>query len=197
MLKKYFVSLTAGAAMLLVGQAMAAEYVIDKEGQHAFVNFKVSHLGFSYITGTFNDLDGKFNFDATKPEATKIEVNVKTASLFTNHAERDKHIRDAEYLSVSKFPAAKFVSTSVTPTGKSADGKSTADVTGDLTIQGITKSVVVKSTFLGEGKDPWGGYRAGFEGTTTIKRQDFGVSGQLKPESDAIELYITFEGVKK
>jgi polyisoprenoid-binding protein YceI len=175
---------------------MAADYVVDKEGQHAFVDFKISHLGYSFITGTFKDIDGKFSFDAAKPEDSKIEFNVNTASVFTNHAERDKHIASGDFLNAGKFAKATFVSTSVKSTGKNTAGKDTADVAGDLTIAGVTKPVVVKATFLGEGKDPWGGYRAGFEGTTTIKRSDFGKQKDLGPASDAVELYVSFEGVK-
>jgi polyisoprenoid-binding protein YceI len=196
MLKKLLAALAIGPAMLSAGQVMAADYVIDKEGQHAFVDFKVSHLGYSFITGTFRDLDGKFSFDADKIEDSKIEMNVRTASLFSNHAERDKHIGDKEFLNVREFPSARFVSTRVESTGKNAAGKQTADVTGDLTLSGVTRSVVVKATFLGEGKDPWGGYRAGFEGTTTISREDFAQTGKLAPESSPVELYITFEGIK-
>lgn len=192
MLKKTLAALAIGSA-LLSAHAMAADYVVDKEGQHAFVDFKISHLGYSYITGTFKDIDGKFSFDAAKPEDSKIEFNVNTASVFTNNAERDKHISSKDFLDGSK---AKFVSTSVKSTGKNAAGKDTADVTGDLTILGVTKPVVVKATFLGEGKDPWGGYRAGFEGTTSIKRSDFGKQKDLGPSSDAVDLYVTFEGVK-
>ena len=191
MLKKTLAALAIGSAVLAAGQVMAADYVIDKEGQHAFVDFKISHLGYSYITGTFKDIDGKFSFDAAKPEDSKIEFNVNTASVFTNHAERDKHIASADFLNASKFGKATFVSTSVKSTGEK-----TADVTGDLTIAGVTKPVVVKATFLGEGKDPWGGYRAGFEGTTSIKRSDFGKQKDLGPASDAVELYVSFEGVK-
>ncbi len=190
MLKKTLAALAIGSAVLSAN-AMAADYVVDKEGQHAFVDFKISHLGYSYITGTFKDIDGKFSFDAAKPEASKIEFNVNTASVFTNHAERDKHIASADFLNASKFAKATFVSTSVKSTGEK-----TADVTGDLTILGVTKPVVVKATFLGEGKDPWGGYRAGFEGTTTIKRSDFGKQKDLGPASDTVELYVSFEGVK-
>ena len=196
MLKKTLAALAIGSAALAAGQVMAADYVIDKEGQHAFVDFKISHLGYSFITGTFKDLDGKFSFDAAKPEDAKIEVNVRTASVFTNHAERDKHITSKDFLESSKFADAKFVSTSVKPTGKNADGKLTADVAGDLTLHGVTKPVVVKATFLGEGKDPWGGYRAGFEGTTSINRQDFGKMMDLGPASNNVDLYISFEGVK-
>ncbi len=189
MLKKTLAALAIGA--VLSANVMAADYVVDKEGQHAFVDFKISHLGYSYITGTFKDIDGKFSFDAAKPEDSKIEFNVNTASVFTNHAERDKHIASADFLNASKFGKATFVSTSVKSTGAN-----TADVTGDLTLLGVTKPVVVKATFLGEGKDPWGGYRAGFEGTTTIKRSDFGKQKDLGPKSDAVELYVSFEGVK-
>ena len=195
MLKKTLAALAIGSAVLSAN-VMAADYVVDKEGQHAFVDFKISHLGYSFITGTFKDIDGKFNFDAAKPEDSKIEFNVNTASVFTNHAERNKHIASADFLNASKFAKATFVSTSVKSTGKNADGKETADVAGDLTLLGVTKPVVVKATFLGEGKDPWGGYRAGFEGTTSIKRSDFGKQKDLGPTSDVVELYVSFEGVK-
>ncbi len=87
--------------------------MVDKEGQHAFVDFKISHLGYSFITGTFKDIDGKFSFDAAKPEDSKIEFNVNTASVFTNNAERDKHISSKDFLKVADFPKATFVSTSV------------------------------------------------------------------------------------
>ncbi|UQS13690.1 YceI family protein [Pseudomonas sp. HS6] len=195
MLKKTLAALAIGSAVLSAN-VMAADYTVDKQGQHAFVDFKISHLGYSYITGTFKDIDGTFSFDAAKPEDSKIEFNVNTASVFTNNAERDKHISSKDFLKVADFPKATFKSTSVKTTGKNADGKVTADVTGDLTIAGVTKPVVVKATFLGEGKDPWGGYRAGFEGTTSIKRSDFGKMMDLGPQSDAVELYVTFEGVK-
>ena len=191
MLKKTFAALALGTALLSAGQVMAAEYKIDKEGQHAFVDWKISHLGYSFIHGTFKDFDGNFTWDSAKPEASKISVDLKTASLWSNHAERDKHIASADFLDVKKYPEAKFVSTAVKSTGAK-----TADVTGDLTLLGVTKPVVVKATFLGEGKDPWGGYRAGFEGTTSFNRQDFGKQMDLGPASNTVELYVTFEGVK-
>lgn len=191
-LKKSLAALALGTTLLGAGQVMADNYAIDKTGQHAFIDFKISHLGFSYIYGTFKDWDGSFSFDAKNPEASKIDVTLKTTSVDTNHAERDKHIRTADFLDVAKFPEAKFVSTSVKSTG---EGK--ADVTGDLTLHGVTKPVVIKATFLGEGKDPWGGYRAGFEGTTTIKLKDFNIQKDLGPKSQELELQISFEGVKK
>lgn len=190
MLKKTLAALALGTALLSAGQAMAADYVIDKEGQHAFVDFKISHLGYSFIHGTFKDWSGKFSFDAAKPEASKIDVELKTASLFTNHAERDKHIMSKDFLDAGKFPEAKFVSTAVKSTGEK-----TADVTGDLTLHGVTKPIVIKATFNGEGKDPWGGYRAGFNGTSTLNLNDFGIKGP-GPTSQTLNLEISFEGVQ-
>ncbi|MQQ37141.1 YceI family protein [Pseudomonas sp. SZ57] len=191
MLKKSLAALALGTALLSAGQAMAADYVIDKEGQHAFVDFKISHLGYSFIHGTFKDWSGTFSFDAAKPEASKINVDLKTASLFTNHAERDKHISSKDFLDVGKYPQAKFVSTAVKSTGEK-----TADVTGDLTLHGVTKPIVIKATFNGEGKDPWGGYRAGFNGTSTLNLNDFGIKGP-GPTSQTLDLDISFEGVQK
>lgn len=104
MLKKTFAALALGTALLCAGQAMAAEYKIDKEGQHAFVDWKISHLGYSFIHGTFKDFDGNFTWDSAKPEASKINVDLKTASLWSNHAERDKHIASADFLDVKKYP---------------------------------------------------------------------------------------------
>lgn len=191
MLKKSLAALTLGAA-LFAGQAMAADYAIDKEGQHAFVNFKISHLGYSWLYGTFKDFDGSFSFDAKAPEASKIKVTLQTASVDTNHAERDKHIKSGDFLNVSKNPTATFESTGVKSTGNG-----TADVTGNLTLNGVTKPVVVKAKFIGEGDDPWGGYRAGFEGTTTLTLKDFDIQKDLGPASQEVELIISFEGVRK
>ena len=191
MLKNALAALVLGSA-LMGGQAMAADYAIDKQGQHAFVNFKISHLGYSWLYGTFKDFDGKFSFDAANPEASKVSVSLKTASVDTNHAERDKHIRSADFLNASKHDTATFESTSVKSTGEG-----TADVTGNLTLNGVTKPVVIAAKFIGEGKDPWGGYRAGFEGTTTLKMKDFDIAMDLGPASETVELIISIEGVRQ
>ncbi len=192
MLKKTFAALALGTALLSAGQAMAADYAIDKQGQHAFVNFKISHLGYSWLYGTFKDFDGTFSFDEKNPEASKVDVTLKTDSVDTNHAERDKHIRSADFLNVSKNPTATFKSTSVKSTGQG-----TADITGDLTLNGVTKPVVIAAKFIGEGKDPWGGYRAGFEGSTKLKLKDFNIEKDLGPASQEVELIISVEGVRK
>ena len=191
MLKNALAALVLGSA-LMGGQAMAADYAIDKQGQHAFVNFKISHLGYSWLYGTFKDFDGTFSYDAANPEASKVNVTLKTASVDTNHAERDKHLRSADFLNVSKHDTATFESTSVKSTGEGS-----ADVTGNLTLNGVTKPVVIAAKFIGEGQDPWGGYRAGFEGTTTLKLKDFDITKDLGPASETVELIISVEGIRQ
>ena len=191
MLKKTLAALVLGSA-LVGGQAFAADYAIDKQGQHAFVNFKISPLGYSWLWGTFKDFDGSFSFDAAKPEQSKVNVTLKTASVDTNHAERDKHLRSDDFLNVAKHPTATFESTSVKSTGGG-----TADITGNLTLNGVTKPVVIAAKFIGEGDDPWGGYRAGFEGSTTLTLKDFDIKMDLGPASQTVDLIISVEGVRK
>lgn len=191
MLKKTLAALVLGSA-LVGGQAFAADYAIDKQGQHAFVNFKISHLGYSWLWGTFKDFDGSFSFDAAKPEQSKVNVTLKTASVDTNHAERDKHLRSDDFLNVAKHPTATFESTSVKTTGEG-----TAAITGNLTLNGVTKPVVIAAKFIGEGDDPWGGYRAGFEGSTTLTLKDFDIKMDLGPASQTVDLIISVEGVRK
>lgn len=192
MLKQTLTALALGTALLGAGQAMAADYAIDKQGQHAFVNFKISHLGYSWLYGSFKDFDGSFSFDEKNPEASKVKVSLNTASVDSNHAERDKHLRSGDFLNVDKHPTATFASTSVKSTGNG-----TADISGDLTLNGVTKPVVIAAKFIGQGDDPWGGYRAGFEGSTTLKLKDFDIQKDLGPASQSVELIISVEGVRQ
>lgn len=171
---------------------MAADYVIDKEHQHAFVNFKVSHLGFSWVYGTFRDFDGRFSFDAANPEAGSVQVKIRTASVDTNFAERDKHLRGGDFLNTARFPEAAFESTAVKSTGEG-----TMDITGNLTLNGVTRPVTIAARLLGEGADPWGGYRAGFEGTARIRMKDFNVKMDLGPASQEVELILSIEGIRQ
>ena len=191
-MKKMISGIALGGLMAVSGSLFAADYAIDKEGQHAFINFKTGHMGFSMLHGRFNDFDGSFSWDADNPEDSKVEVVINTASVDSNHAERDKHLRTSDFLNVDKHPQATFKSTSVEVTGEN-----TALVTGDFTFNGVTKPVVIDAVFIGEGEDPWGGYRAGFEGTTSIKLADYDVSMDLGPASAVVELDLTIEGVRK
>lgn len=191
-MKKKFAGIVLGSFLVLSGPLYAADYVIDKEGQHAFINFKTGHMGFSILHGRFNDFDGTFSWDSAKPEESKVQVTINTASVDSNHTARDEHLRSADFLNVDQYPQATFVSTSVVSTGTD-----TVEVTGDFTFNGVTKPVVIDARFVGEGEDPWGGYRAGFEGTASIRLADYNVAMDLGPASAVVELNLTIEGVRK
>ncbi|WP_319782956.1 YceI family protein [Oceanisphaera sp. IT1-181] len=184
------------AAMLLVTSqtyAAAETYVVDTKGMHASINFKIDHLGYSWVVGRFNDFKGSFVFDEDDVANNSVEVTINTSSVDSNHAERDRHVRSEDFLNVKKFPEASFKSTSVTKDGDEGEYK----VKGDLTLHGITKQVEFEIEEVGAGKDPWGGYRRGFEGEMTLKPSDFGINYDLGPAAATMELEFILEGVKQ
>ena len=186
--------LTAGllATILLSPLTKAADYVIDYKGAHASINFKVKHLGYSWLTGRFDKFSGTFSYDDKNVSASIIEVNIDTTSVNSNHAERDKHIKSVDFLEVNKFGNAKFVSSSVTDKG---NGK--IEIKGTLTLHGVSKSLVIDAEKIGEGDDPWGGYRVGFSGTTKITMKDFGIKMDLGPASAQVDLELYIEGIRQ
>lgn len=177
-------------AMALPFGASAADYVIDTKGAHASINFKVSHLGYSFIKGRFNTFDGEFSYDGDDITASKVVVTVDTTSLDSNHAERDKHIRSADFLNVAQFSTATFTSTQVVDKG---EGK--LAVMGDLTLHGKTKPIIIDAQFIGAGSDPWGGERAGFVGSTRLELKDFDIA--VMGPSSYVDMELHVEGVKK
>ncbi len=182
--------LAMGLALSLPFTANAADYVIDTKGAHASVNFKVSHLGYSFIKGRFNKFSGDFTFDEKDIAASKINVIVDTRSLDSNHAERDKHIRSDDFINASKFNQATFTSTKIVDKG---DGD--LDVMGNLTLHGVTKPITIEAEFVGAGKDPWGGERAGFIGETRLELADFNIP--VMGTSSYVDLELHVEGIKK
>ena len=191
-MKLRLVSLALMVAVAGSTAASAADYDIDTKGAHASINFRIKHLGFSWLTGRFDKFAGTFSYDPKAPEASKVNVEIDTASVSSNHAERDKHLRNTDFLDVEKFPKATFVSKKVEPAG---EGK--AKITGDLTLRDVTKEVVIDAEYIGGGADPWGGNRVGFAGTTSIPLADFGITFNLGPASKNVELTLNVEGVEK
>ncbi|MEI8592706.1 YceI family protein [Photobacterium sp. Hal280] len=189
-MKKHLTALSLAAALVLPGIANAADYAIDNKGAHASVNLKISHLGYSWIKARFNTFDGTFSYDPENIAASKVTVNVDTSSFDSNQADRDKHVRSEDFLEVSKYPKATFTSTKVTDKG---NGKLAID--GDLTLHGQTKPITIDAEFVGAGKDPWGGYRAGFMGTTRIELADFGI--QVMGTSSYADMELHVEGVRQ
>jgi polyisoprenoid-binding protein YceI len=173
-------------------QALASDYVIDTEGAHAFIQFKISHLGYSWLVGRFNRFSGEFSYDENDPASAHIEVRIETASIDSNHAERDKHLRDEDILDVERYPEARFVSTSY---AERADGSGL--LRGDLTLHGVTRQIEIDIKQVGAGSDPWGGYRRGFEGSTRITLADFGITKFLGNAAREMTFSLGIEGVRQ
>jgi len=190
--KKVVITSALSLASVLAVQAQAAEYMIDVKGAHAFVQFKIKHLGYSWLLGRFNEFDGGFSYDAKSPNDSKINVVIETASIDSNHAERDKHLRGKDFLDVKSYPKASFVSTGF----KFADADN-AVVSGTFTLHGVEKNISFPVTRVGEGKDPWSGYRAGFEGKTSLKLSDYGIDYNLGPASTHVEIELYVEGIRR
>jgi polyisoprenoid-binding protein YceI len=171
-------------ALAIPAQA-ADNYKVD-EG-HSAVLFKAHHFGAGYVWGRFNNMEGTFEVDGKVAKSFQFSVN--TGSVDSGNEKRDKHLRSPDFLSADEFPTATF-------TSKSCDAKG---CTGDFTLHGVTKQIVVPLTYTGEGKDPWGGYRLGFETQFTINSADYRV-GQPGPADgigDELTLTVAVEGKKK
>lgn len=141
---------------------------IDKA--HSEAVFQVRHL-LTKVRGRFRDFEGTIAMDPDNPETSSVNVSIDAASIDTSQPDRDAHLRSADFFDAEKFPKLTFQSTSVKPRGSD-----TFEVTGDLTIRGVTRQVVLPTTFLGFAKDPWGNERAGFEAELTINRKDYGLT---------------------
>lgn len=191
-MKTLATTLLLSSSLLTTSMVQAADYVLDTKGMHAFVQFRVNHLGYSWLYGRFNDFDGKFSYDEKAPEKATVSVTIDTASVDSNHAERDKHLRSDDFLNVEKHPKATFESNSYKPNG---DG--TATLEGTLTLNGVSKPVTLAVTEIGAGKDPWGGYRRGFEATTSFKMADFDIKKSLGPASTDVEMTLSIEGIRQ
>lgn len=190
---KLLSTLTLGLALSVTAlSAQAEQYKIDTKGMHAFIQFRVQHLGYSWLYGRFNDFEGEFSYDEKSPESSTIKVTINTASVDTNHAERDKHLRSDDFLDVEKHPEAVFMGESYKPAG---DG--TGTLVGTFTLNGVTQPMELSVTEIGAGEDPWGGYRRGFEGKASFSMADFGIKKNLGPKSKEVELILSVEGIRQ
>ena len=194
---KQFRSLMVSIIFLATLPLLAADtYNVDKV--HSAAEFKIRHM-VSNVGGKFTDFSGTVNADRAKPENSTVEFTIQTASIDTGTPDRDKHLRSADFFDVEKYPTITFKSTKITPTKT----KDTYDVTGDLTMHGVTKRITLPVTFLGFVKDPWGNERAGFELETTLNRKDYGIvwnqaldaGGYLLGED--VKIAVNLEAVKK
>jgi polyisoprenoid-binding protein YceI len=167
------------------------------DNSHTLAEFSVRHLMISTVKGRFGEVSGKVVADDADPSRAQIEATINVASIDTREAQRDAHLRSADFFDAENFPTLTFRSTRIEKAGD--DFK----VTGDLTIRGTTREVVLDVTSEGRVKDPWGGERAGYSAKTKIKRSDFGLTWNMALETggvvvgDEIKIALEVELVKQ
>ncbi len=158
----------------------ASNYLIDVA--HTKVGFEITHMMISTVEGQFKDYEASFEYDEKTNTLKNIKAKIKTESIDTENQKRDNHLRDSDFFDVKKYPFMEFVSTEEIKI-KVGEQK---DIKGKLTIKGITKDVVLKVTYKGRVKDPWGQERIGFEATTKINRKDFNITWQKLLETGGV-----------
>ena len=172
-----------------VSRVAAATYKVD--ANHTQAVWSVDHMGFSILYGMFGSMSGTLTLDPAKPEAAKVSIEIPMSGLTTTSAGFTKHLSGADFFDVEKFPTAKFESTSVVVSGQ------TAKITGDLTLNGVTKPVVLDAVLNQVGDHPMAGKPwAGFSATTTLIRSDFGLGKFAPYVSDEVQLQISIEAMK-
>jgi polyisoprenoid-binding protein YceI len=193
MTKTRFALLTA--ALTLASPALAAEtYEFDKA--HTTVGFQVRHI-FTMVGGRFTDFTGTIQVDRVRAESSSVEFTIQAKSIDTNEPRRDEHLRSADFFDVTNHPTISFKSTAVR-----ANGKNAWLVVGDLTLRGVTKSVTLPVSLLGEGRDPWGNEKMGFETSTALSRTDYGLTWNKELEAggvllgDEVKIQISIEANK-
>jgi len=178
--------------LALPARAELETYNIDPA--HSFANFSIRHV-VAKLSGTFSDMTGRLEIDRDNLAKSSVQAKISLLSVNTSHAKRDEHIKKSDYLDVANFADMQFKSTRIVATDKPNEG----EVTGILTLHGVSKELSFPFKILGFGKDPWGGERIGIEAKTKIKASDYGFQWGLKPNApvgDEIEVTLLIEGVK-
>lgn len=167
----------------------ADEYKIDPV--HSSVTFKISHLGLSWVHGRFDTAAGNFTIDPSDPGKCTFELTVQASSVDTNNKQRDEHLRSPDFFNVKQFPVLSFKSTAVKQTGTGYE------VTGDLTMHGVTKSISLPLVGGRTAAFPPSVQRTGYSTELVLKRSEFGMDKMLNALGNEVHIAISFEGVKK
>ena len=192
---KKLIILTCLSGLLIVRFAFAADtYVIDKA--HSSLGFQIRHL-FSNVIGKFDDYTGTIQFDESSPEQSSVQVAIKTASIDTGVKMRDDDLRSSNFFDAARFPEITFKSKSIKKTGENS-----FDVTGDLTMHGVTKEVALKVELLGKGTGLKNSIVSGWDATTGLKRSDFALAWNKVIEGtqvvgDDVKIELHVEADKK
>ncbi len=188
-MRKRFLGTMLVAILVAAPVRAADDYAIDTA--HAGVNFKISHLGLSWISGRFNDFSGTFTIDAEDPAKCSFGLNIKTETIDTSNQKRDDHLRSPDFFNAKQFPAITFKSTAVQAV------KDGYQVTGDLMLHGVTKQVSFALLGGRKAEFPKGVQRTGYSTELTLKRSEFGMDKFAGAVSDEVYVAISFEGTKK
>lgn len=180
-------TLTASLHFAPSAEAQSGNYTLD--ASHTSVIFSIQHLGISKTYGTFRKVSGKFTLDAAKPAAGSFEVTLDVASIDTNDAKRDEHLKAADFFNAKQFPEITFKATKVEQTADELK------LTGDFTMHGVTKKITLPLKKGGEAKDPFGNTRVGYSGELNLKRSDYGMKTMVGPIGDEVSIDISFEGI--
>jgi polyisoprenoid-binding protein YceI len=176
------------ALLLASGSVAAAPASYTLDPGHTQVHFSWSHFGFSHPAGRFDRFTGDFHFDPVDPTRSTVTVTIPVDSIDTGVAKLDEHLKGPEFFDVARYPDAVFKSRRV-----ERNGEHGLKVTGDLTLHGVTKPVVLDVTINKIGEHPMAGTAAGFDATTTISRSAFGIDHYVPNVGDAIAITITAE----
>jgi polyisoprenoid-binding protein YceI len=186
-------TLVVATALFFLTLAAAAQETWQLDPAHSSAQFAVRHLGVSTVRGAFTKVSGTVLYDAANLSRSSIQTTIETASVDTRVEMRDNDLRSPNYLDVQKFPTITFKSKKV-----EAAGTGKLKITGDLTIHGVTKEVVLDVDGPSPAmKDPWGNQRMGASATTKINRMDFGVAGAPAVVGDEITITLDIEMIKK
>lgn len=185
-------STAAGAAAFMLLSAVAAAITWHVDPVHSVALFKVQHLGAGYTWGVFTDISGSVTFAEDKPEESSIEMVVKTDSLNTFNAARDKHLKNADFFEVETYPEMSFKSTAWKKIGED-----TFEVAGDFSLHGVTKPITLTAVKTGNGKGRNGEALIGFEATFTVKRSEFGMGNMVPNIGDDVTITVAIEAIEE
>lgn len=179
------------ATVFLLGLPLLAADTYKIDPVHSEVSFKVRHLGLSKVSGRFGKFQGTIQMDEQDLAKSSVEVSIEAASISTDNEGRDKHLKSPDFFDVEKIPTLTFKSVAVKEVSK---GK--LEVTGDFTMHGVTKRIVIPITSLGTAKSPFNDVRAGFEGSLTLNRGDYGIKTFPGVIGEEVSITLGVEAVK-
>jgi polyisoprenoid-binding protein YceI len=158
---------------------LTGTYTLDPA--HSRIGFVARHAMVTKVRGAFNEFEGTVTLDGANPAGSSAQVTISAASIDTRNAQRDEHLRSNDFLSMDEYPQITFAST-----GARQVDDSTFELTGDLTIKGVTNPITIPFSFEGAAKDPFGNLRVGFEGAVTINRKDYGITWNAALETGGV-----------